>query len=262
MATSEEYAAPDDGTVLYKYRHLEGQHRDWTRRIITDAEIHLATAESFNDPWDSSVRFRIQSSKKEQAKKLDSVLRKKMPHLPQRLRRIEVDRGRLRAGEPERIAEFQREFQNRIYRQLGIFSLSEDPGNILLWSHYAHSHMGLCLGFSATCPFFGRAIPVTYHSEYAQIDPITDFDENAHILLTRKSTAWEYERERRIVDLDGPGLRNYSCKALRLVILGCRLPDRDRECVISWIHQCKHTIDVVQAEPSDSAFRLTFTKIL
>ena len=248
--------------MLYKYRHLEGEHRDWTRRVITDGEIFLATAESFNDPWDARVRLRIQSSKQEQTKKLDSVLRRRMPHLSQQQRHIEVTRGRQRALEPRRIAEFERKLQDRIYRGLGIYSLSEDPFNILLWSHYANSHMGLCLGFSGHCPFFARAIPVAYQDEYAQVDPITGFGEDAHILLTKKSTAWEYERERRIVDLDGPGLRNYPRKALRLVILGCRLPSRDRETVISWIHQGRHSIDVVQAKPSDRAFGLTFTKIL
>ena len=167
----------------------------------------------------------------------------------------------MKAREPERIAEFERKLQSRIYRRLGIYSLSEDPCNILLWSHYANSHMGLCLGFSGRCPFFASAITVAYQDEYAQIDPLTGFGEDAHILLTRKSTAWEYERERRIVDLEGSGLRSYPRKALRLVILGCRLPDRDEETVVSWIHQCKHSIDVVQAEPSDSAFRLTFTKV-
>lgn len=32
---------------------------------------------------------------------------------------------------------------------VGIFSLSENPCNELMWSHYAASHKGIALGFSS-----------------------------------------------------------------------------------------------------------------
>ena len=164
------------------------------------------------------------------------------------------------AQDPELRSTIERGLQDRIYT-LGICSLSEDPSNILLWSHYANSHMGLCLGFTRSSPFFARAQEITYQDEYPQVDPFTDLKANAAALLTTKARVWEYERERRIFDLCGPGLREYPREALRLVILGCRLSDVDRQTVISWTQQCEHPIDVVQAERSSVSFGLTFTKI-
>ena len=256
-ASQQEYCAPSDGTVLYKYRHLDGEHRDWTKRIITDAEVYFATAKSFNDPWDSRLRLRVGSDRQKQAEKFDSVLRRRRQHLSEEQRRTAVERMLLGAEDPQQIANFERRLQDRIYT-LGIYSLSEDPSNILLWGHYANSHMGVCLGFSGRCPFFQRAIRVSYQDEYAQRDPFSNLSEK---LLTTKARDWQYERERRIVDPKGSGGRTYPQEALRLVILGCRLPKEDKESVTSWIHQCDHSIDLVQAEPSNAAFRLAFTKI-
>ncbi len=266
-SSRQEYSAPRDGSVLYKYRHLDGKHRDRTERIITDAEIYFASAESFNDPWDSRVPFHVGSSREQQAEsreqqaeRFDSLLARRRQQLSAEQRRIAVDQMLVAARDPERLSTFERKMQDRIYT-LGICSLSADPSNILLWSHYANSHMGLCLGFTRSSPFFATAMKITYQEEYAQVDPFTDLGASAHTLLTTKAQVWQYERERRIFDLSGPGLKGYPREALRLVILGCRLSDMDRQAVISWTQQCEHPIDIVQAKRSSASFSLTFTKI-
>ena len=260
MATNEEYAAPEDGTVLYKYRHLKAEHRDWTRRIITDGQIYFASAKTFNDPWDSRVSFRASSSRQERAERFDSVLAKREPQLSREERRLAVDQMLVAARDPERRSAFERKLQDRIYT-LGVCSLSADPSNILLWSHYANSHMGLCLGFTKSSPFFGIAKKITYQEEYTQVDHFADLGASADALLTTKAQVWQYEKERRLFDLSGPGLKHYPREALRFVILGCRLSGMDKQAVISWTQQCEPSIDVVQAERSGASFSLTFTKI-
>ena len=46
----------------------------------------------------------------------------------------------------------------------GILSLCAKNDDILMWSHYASSHRGICLEFKAgdNDPFFAYALPVTY----------------------------------------------------------------------------------------------------
>ncbi len=46
----------------------------------------------------------------------------------------------------------------------GILSLSKVRDDILMWTHYADRHRGLCFEFdgSANCNFFGEAQPVVY----------------------------------------------------------------------------------------------------
>lgn len=58
-------------------------------------------------------------------------------------------------------------------QQIGILCLSEKPDDILMFSHYAKHHTGICLKFEATddTEFFGAAQQVNYRSEY----PVVDF---------------------------------------------------------------------------------------
>ena len=43
----------------------------------------------------------------------------------------------------------------------GALALSETDNHVLMWSHYADSHSGICLKFKASdsTPFFGEALP-------------------------------------------------------------------------------------------------------
>ena len=108
---------------------------------------------------------------------------------------------------------------------LGILCLSNTNSNILLWSHYAANHTGVCLGFAATnyTPFFGSAQKVKYSRAYPAIDVTSeDHEELAESLLLTKSEDWQYEKEWRIFDFQGSGVRTFSEHCLREVILGAR----------------------------------------
>jgi hypothetical protein len=104
----------------------------------------------------------------------------------------------------------------RFDEQVGILSLSEDPHNLLMWSHYADSHRGVVLQFDRGHPFFDQRLqdedpirhlrPVTYQADRPTIryfDPNADFqtyflDMCASVFLT-KGRDWRYEREWRIM---------------------------------------------------------------
>jgi hypothetical protein len=55
-------------------------------------------------------------------------------------------------------------------KDYGILSLTEDPEHILMWSHYAHQHKGMAVGFDLSHEFFKQmfisgtefALPVKY----------------------------------------------------------------------------------------------------
>lgn len=253
----QEYTPPSDGSLLYKYRHLEGEHRDWTKRIITDSVVYLSSAKSFNDPFDSRVRFRLRANEQKIKKYFDSVLKRREPSLSRGHRRIEVQKM-INRVKKQGVIGVQEKIQDRIDKKLGILSLSEDPNNILLWGHYANAHTGLCLGFNANSSFFREAIKVIYQDEYVEIDPFI-VDDTYYRLLTTKAKAWQYERERRIIYMNGLGNKNYSQDALKVIILGYRMPDNDKNDVLSWVSECKSPITILQAQPSNTEFKMTFS---
>lgn len=111
---------------------------------------------------------------------------------------------------------------DKTMKKVGIFSLSEDPLNMLMWSHYGNSHQGLAIGFSTSegsrladpkcCQAVryqdgaktfnfsgGRLTGVAYYRSddgtlraegYVQIE-----DEQIQNVLFTKTEAWAYERE-------------------------------------------------------------------
>jgi hypothetical protein len=55
--------------------------------------------------------------------------------------------------------------------RLGMFCLSANPNDVLMWSHYASNHRGLCLGFRTTGDsILWDAQSVEYSREYPVVD--------------------------------------------------------------------------------------------
>jgi hypothetical protein len=116
-------------------------------------------------------------------------------------------------------------------RNKGILCFSQDWKNPVLWSHYAESHQGLCLGFS----FKAELVPVHYSKTRIQINVrslLADPDREQLILkcLSTKFLHWQYEQEVRafveLSDMDKKtGLYFFDfCESMTLthVIVGCK----------------------------------------
>lgn len=88
---------------------------------------------------------------------------------------------------------------------IGVLSLTEKKDNLLMWSHYADSHRGFCIGFDSTHSFFNRKRSEKdefYHLrkvKYLQERPSKTMNEMDGIdMFLLKSDIWEYEQEWRI----------------------------------------------------------------
>ncbi|MGK0272654.1 MAG: hypothetical protein ACI88H_003327 [Cocleimonas sp.] len=88
---------------------------------------------------------------------------------------------------------------------IGVLSLTEKNDNLLMWSHYAHSHRGFCICFDATADFFNRRRSEKdefYHLRKVRYlakrpsKPMMDISSTEMFLL--KSDVWKYEQEWRM----------------------------------------------------------------
>ena len=70
----------------------------------------------------------------------------------------------------------------------GVCSFAGDPLNILMWSHYASNHRGVCLQFDVAKDPINLllALPVEYSDEYPVVNWITAFEIDKTLL--RKSS--------------------------------------------------------------------------
>ena len=152
---------------------------------------------------------------------------------------------------------------------LGVLSLSGVRDEILLWSHYADCHQGLCLEFhveAGSTPFgsslLTSAQPVDYLEDYPEVG-LYETDELVwtRAILMTKAEQWQYENEYRCIDPKGGGLRSFPEDQLAAVLLGCQMSDADRTEVLSWVEQRKRPLVVYQAHMADRKYAIVFTQL-
>lgn len=122
-----------------------------------------------------------------------------------------------RQNNPSLSADFLRdrlfEIQQEELDKYGIFSLSAVWENPLMWSHYASSHSGFCIGFDTRHESFKKIkndlnieafSKVTYTNQRPQLSITpnkteTETREKNKMILCSKSEDWSYEHEYRLI---------------------------------------------------------------
>lgn len=253
---------------FYKYRGL-GQH---TEAIFVRNELFFAAPVTFNDPFDSAFRIAVEGQDNQRV--FESMafgqIRKKMPDLT--LHETVQAAQQVGAAIIERKAEECREISvQKLARdttdKVGVLSLSEKSDDILMWSHYADCHKGICLEFSTSQPsFLQKAQPVDYCDEFPSLN-LHDIVVNevlrttAQWILT-KARQWAYEKEWRVLDFEtGPGPKVFPPESLTGVVLGCRISDKDRERVSSWLQSRGYEVSLYQAKQVAGCFRLSIEPV-
>jgi hypothetical protein len=133
--------------------------------------------------------------------------------------------------------------------QSGVFSLSKNKNDALMWSHYADSHKGFAAGFILSERFTkynqANAIigtnPVGYFKENPFIKYFIEFAESTEkiswnefwvsllsMALVAKSKPWKYEKEVRIVR-GKTGKVHYSPFELKEIIFGLKMDKKKRQ---------------------------------
>ena len=91
------------------------------------------------------------------------------------------------------------EMAGSIDEQYRVYCLGLDPKNLLMWSHYADSHRGICLEFSLSNEIFCAALKCEYSSAYPIMELHDDSDDTLLLSLLAKSDVWSYEKEYRLI---------------------------------------------------------------
>jgi hypothetical protein len=137
--------------------------------------------------------------------------------------------------------------QVAVYK-VGMLCLCEAPDNLVMWSHYADRHEGICFEFDTQYEPFARAINVRYERER----PRPEY--NATIFT--KQLDWGYEREWRVLRPSSKGgasgVDSFPAAALVSVILGCRMKKAPRSQVEEWTK--RNGISLKRAVISDDTY--------
>ncbi len=198
------YSIPGTIPSLYKYC---GFSKYAIKNLLLDG-LSLSLLSTFNDCYDSNISFGniVQQASNEYSKDL----------------RISTAAGIVPCISQEQWHQ-QITLEQEAYRGFCTDShgmcLSEDSASTLMWSHYADSNRGMCIEYDfetiKDTPLYHTLFPICYTS--APID-VYDFIRNEKedfsvelgvmISILNKATCWSYEREWRLVVLNGTMLRN------------------------------------------------------
>jgi hypothetical protein len=153
-------SAGDDVQHLYKYRSLAGVSAQFVERLILHNELYFPRPNEFNDPFDCCPVPSLRATRDEFARYLNDLYKRRMPRLSRADRRHSVTailRDSLRDHRSKAAIEAFKRALDEAVNSAGVLSLSAKPDHILMWSHYADSHQGICLRFRAsqTTPFLG-----------------------------------------------------------------------------------------------------------
>ena len=177
---------------LFKYKPCNVQH---LRSFIVDSLLYLSARSELNDPFD-----------------VKSVLdfTKVAHHPPSYFKHLFKDRGlthtkrkeiKNRLYSPEKIKNAIQNHLNKEMEGTGFHSFTKSHRDLLMWSHYADGHRGVCMVFSTAHDIdtFISALPVSYQQSLPVIEYSQDIggDLVKKAFLT-KAKPWRYEDERRI----------------------------------------------------------------
>jgi hypothetical protein len=146
-------------------------------------------------------------------------------------------------------------------KNYGICCFSERKDSIIMWSHYADSHKGVCIGFNTAELSFNEIDRIVYQSAFPEINWLRNLNQSFKNMILTKSIEWAYEKEIRIIE-PIKGIKPFKRKALKEVILGAKCRTEDLFTIKSLldISGYKH-VDCKKAIQSNSKFEVTFANV-
>ena len=224
----------DVPNILYKYR-------DWNdpnhKRLLEKGELHFSSIDQFNDPFDGTIPYRYRQDELTEEnifKKYYQITKREYPHWnDEQIHQHCYYYQQMGYFHDEKYLEdFETDTLKQINRDYGIVCLCKERDNFLLWSHYANSHKGFCVGFDKTLLFQDTGAGFA-HMQYEEDLPLLGLFDNVFEvfkkLIGTKSKIWTYEDEYRLTRAQ------YARKQMILrketiveIILGCKMEQREK----------------------------------
>jgi len=266
----------DIPATLYKYYEV----KEFLPKILSGEALKFSCTMDFNDPFESRSCFQIDNSKEGQ-RCIREKINQRFTNPSQKINKAQQIKRRF--SDPQSFD------VDAIIRRVGVCCFSDVNDSILMWSHYADEHKGICIGFDAKKSLFRFAWQVKYQAEFPIVRRPTDSDE---ILLDKtlltKADCWSYEKEWRIirrtvteqekkqrlqnrnyseediqllVNENGPGYYSFPKEAITEIYLGARIEEKQRETVIQSIKDANLNIPIYEVQRNPKKYCLEFRLI-
>lgn len=274
----------DKHKLFFKYQRIDGV-KGHTNENLIGTKLFFNYASKLNDPFDSKFNFIMEGTKEQWIDHLkqydidtsgtEQILNSNLVSRKNNIYVMEPSNpGYLQAYKGYHGLDFTEQHEGRIC------CFSENCSDILMWSHYADHHCGICLRFKFKKK--GEDYFLNLDSEDFQLYRINyDYDlppvhnildDNPEWLtpfLLRKYKKWEYEKEYRLIlapeDFKGEPTKKYLKDGLEGIVFGLKTPPDSIKMIYNTInlHYLKHGIKVnfYRAQEVQGKYAINIEKI-
>jgi hypothetical protein len=244
---------------LYRFMSVDSAALDHLEDLFLKCKLYHSACSDFNDPFEGKPNWIIDNPKEVRAH-LKRVAKEKGMN-----KKMAEDQASTVMKNPH-LKEHGKSLMQEALREYRICCFTTTKNNLLLWSHYANSHKGICIEFDPKTSPIHFAQKVDYKNKYPEIKYPSFGDKRAMEPLLVKSKVWGYEVEYRIIFK--PGLDDTPQHESSLLLndpstitgiyLGAKIEDEDRDALLSIVQKSKFSPKVWQAQLSEEAYELNF----
>jgi Protein of unknown function (DUF2971) len=214
--------------LAYKYRSGDPSTLPRDLESLRNATFYAAARHALNDPFEG--RF-DRASLDAQFSLLKTVLSFAAPSASTSLDNV--------SNAADKVLEF--------VDKSGVFSLSYNPLQELIWAHYGGSHRGFCIGYDTQKlvefePNVHHSLDVQYSNAAPTLQPNDLLGAESPVGIFRKmlgvkSKPWTYEEEVRVITVP-PGLHEHDFRAVKVVYFGLRCPESTKVAIMACRARC------------------------
>jgi hypothetical protein len=228
-------------TLIYKYFPIN----QYTLATFINKKIWFSFPQDFNDPFDCQINV-DKTCSEASCEQCRDAYGPQCDQFLYALRQLTLDQR----IDIKQVAKST----NDQLKRAGVSCFSKNNNNILMWSHYADSHKGICVEFEQDALFndndkiklsdveYNKSFPFAElqnslganeddsGGNFTPMDTVIDVFRNA--ILTTKYKAWKDEEEVRAIytgtdDFKSDGGFIFSPSAIKNVFFGCKTSARD-----------------------------------
>lgn len=201
--------------IIYKYTSFDVA----VNNILAEQTLKFVNPSTFNDPFDCNehiIKIDIDDEF------IPQIIRESNPKITEEFERTILNTLKLPETWVKSFTAKKEEYK------VSCFSKKRD--NVLMWSHYAEKHKGICIGFDFPHKVDEKFIlsNVKYLNQITPVCGKATFEKVMLYWLTTKSSVWQYEDEVRALlqDKGNEKLISFDKKHIKEVIFGCNVSNQ------------------------------------
>lgn len=250
--------------TLFKYFTIN----DNFKATIVNNQIWFSSPDDFNDPFDCNIKCqyikdvefeeRINDEIREEYNSADSN---------EAFFRQHKNLSMIAEGHDVKLKTNTSKLNENLYntvKDTGVACFSKINSSILMWSHYADNHKGVCLKFKTSdTEFFDNVANVRYTEKFPNLGNEFQYSDSQNFLFFTKSNEWAYEEEVRVLKKPKQ-LFKFKPEVLDSIYFGAKCEKEKCKEIIELVQKkmAYENVKFFQVKLDSDAFKLHFEEII